>query len=430
MKRCFFLILLPLSLQTSGQFKNIMLAEQREGVYPPVEPTIVVNSRNTANIVAGIVLDRAVYSLDCGKTWSESVLQSPFGVFGDPVLVSDAKGQLYYFHLSDPSAKGRSDDGWLDRIVCQTSEDGGKTWTKGYSIGNNPPKDQDKPWAAVHPKKQIAYVTWTQFDKYGSQEPGCQSNIMFSMSTNAGSKWSKPVQINADPGDCLDNDLTAEGAVPVVDLEGRIYVTWARNGGIYLDRSYNGGETWLYNDLLVTKQEAGWTMDIPGISRCNGMPVLAIDNSPSKSHGSLYIVYADQKNGPEDTDIFFARSTNKGDYWPAPKRINRDEPGRHQFLPWMAVDQQTGHIYIVYYDRRAYEDLRTDVYLAYSFDGGNSFKEVKISETPFVPDEKFFFGDYNNISAHAGIITPIWTRMDNGKTSVWTSVIKESDLPR
>jgi len=109
-------------------------------------------------------------------------------------------------------------------------------------------------------------------------------------------------------------------------------------------------------------------------------------------------------------------------------RINQDGPGKHQFLPWMTIDQGTGYIYIVYYDRRAYDDLQTDVYMAYSTDGGSSFKEVKISESPFIPTETKFFGDYTNIDAHKGIITPIWTRMDDGRTSVWTSVITDSDL--
>jgi hypothetical protein len=87
-------------------------------------------------------------------------------------------------------------------------------------------------------------------------------------------------------------------------------------------------------------------------------------------------------------------------------------------------------VYIVYYDRRNYEDNHTDVYLSYSFDGGNSFKEVKISETPFIPDAAKFFGDYINIDAYSGIITPIWTRMDNGKTSIWTTVIKDEELTK
>jgi len=428
MTRIWVLCFLLVSIGAAGQFKNIKLAEQVDGVYPPLEPSIAINKKNPKNIVAGVVLDRAIYTNDGGATWAETKLESPYGVYGDPAVISDAKGDFYFFHLADPSKQGRSNDEWLDRIVCQKSTDGGKTWSSGASIGNNPPKDQDKEWPAVHPRKQYIYTTWTQFDKYGLEDPNCHSNILFSKSTNAGKKWSTPVQINQNPGDCIDDDNTAEGAVPAVDMEGRVFVAWANQGNIYFDRSFDGGSTWLTNDLLIAKQEGGWAMDIPGIMRSNGMPVLMIDNSKGRLSGSLYLVWADQRNGTDDTDIWFMRSTNQGDMWTQPMRINQDGPGKHQFFPWMAVDQGTGYIYIVYYDRRAYDDLQTDVYMAYSTDGGSSFKEVKISESPFIPTETKFFGDYNNIDAHKGIITPIWTRMDNGRTSVWTSVIVDSEL--
>lgn len=423
-------VLLAAHLATFGQFKNIKLTEQVDGVYPPVEPSITINKKNPKNIVAGVVLDRAIYTLDGGVTWSETKLESPYGVFGDPALISDAEGNIYFFHLADPGKKGRGDEAWLDRIVCQKSTDGGKTWNEGASIGNNPPKDQDKEWPAVHPRKDYICTTWTQFDKYGLDDPNCHSNIMFSMSSNEGKKWSAPVQISQNPGDCLDDDNTAEGAVPAVDNEGRVFVAWANQGNIYFDRSFDGGTTWLNNDLLIAKQEGGWAMDIPGLSRSNGMPVLMVDNSKGRLRNSLYLVWADQKNGTNDTDIWFSRSTNFGDLWTQPLRINQDGPGKHQFLPWMAIDDETGYIYIVYYDRRAYDDLQTDVYIAYSADGGGSFKETKISESPFIPTDTNFFGDYTNIAAHKGVITPIWTRMDNGRTSIYTAVIKDEELVR
>ena len=108
-------------------------------------------------------------------------------------------------------------------------------------------------------------------------------------------------------------------------------------------------------------------------------------------------------------------------------RVNKDTARAHQFLPWMTVDQSTGYIYAMYYDRRNFDDNRTDVYLAYSTDG-STFTEVRISESPFVPTAENFFGDYTNISASDGIITPIWTRMDEGKTSIWTTIIKQEEL--
>lgn len=425
-----FLFLPFLTFVARAQFQNIMLAEEQQEGRPMVEPSIVINPKDPNNIIAAYSLDRIKYTKDGGASWEEVKVTSPYGVYGDVVLEADPKGDVYFFHLSDPSGEGRSNDAWLDRIVCHRSEDGGKTWDEGRSIGHNPPKDQDKPWVAVHPKKGNVVVTWTQFDKYGLSDPACQSNILFSISTNGGKKWSEPVQLNQNPGDCIDSDNTTEGAVPAISSDGRIFVMWSNAGTLYLDRSYDDGNMWLRNDLPVAEQEGGWDMEIPGLGRCNGMPVLKIDNSTSKFRNALYAIWADQGNGEDDTDIWFMRSTNFGDNWSAPSRINKEETKSHQFLPWMSIDQTSGYIYVVYYDRRAYSDNQTDVYLAYSTDGGYHFEEVKISETPFTPSEEKFFGDYTNISAHNGVIVPIWTRMDNGKTSVMTAIIKEEDLTK
>ena len=409
------------------QFKNIMLDEQTDGARFICEPTIAINPKNPNNIVAGSVLDNVYYTKDGGKTWKKQKLASPFGVYGDPAIIADDKGKFYYFHLSDPTGgQGGYDTEKLDRIVVQKSDDGGETWSAGESIGLNHPKDQDKQWATTDGKGNV-YVTWTQFDKYGDADPACQSNILFSMSRN-GKKWTDPVVISQTPGNCIDDDNTAEGAVPAVTFDGKAFIAWGNQGKIFLDRSFDGGERWLNNDITVTEQKGGWDIKIPGHDRCNGMPVLMTDNSKGPYRGSLYIVWADQRKGEDDTDIWFTRSHNFGDNWSTPARVNDDGPGKHQYLPWMAVDQATGYVYIVYYDRRNYDDEKTDVYLAYSADGGGNFKNVKISEAPFTPQDDKFFGDYNNISAHKGVITPVWTRMVDGKTSVWTAVIRQDDL--
>jgi hypothetical protein len=423
------LLLMSVALGTQAQFKNVKLAEAREGDrYQPCEPSIAINLDDTDNIVAGVVLDRIIYTKDGGNTWQEQQVSSPYGVYGDPALLSDTKGNFYFFHLSDPSGEGRSNEAWLDRIVVNGSKDGGKTWDEGESIGLNPPKDQDKHWPALNFKNDNLYVTWTQFDTYGNTDPACQSNIMFSMSTNKGSKWSKPVQLSQTSGDCIDGDNTTEGAVPAVNYDGKIFVAWSNRSIIFFDRSYDGGKTWLRNDLAIFEQPGGWDMKIPGIMRCNGMPVLVCDNSKSNHRGMLYILWADQRNGENDTDIMFSRSSNYGDNWTLPVRINKDVSGHHQFFPWLAIDQTSGYLYAVFYDRRNHADNQTDVYLAFSTNAGETFTNVKISETPFTPTESVFFGDYTNIAAHDGVIAPIWTRMDEGKTSVWTTIIKHEDL--
>jgi hypothetical protein len=88
----------------------------------------------------------------------------------------------------------------------------------------------------------------------------------------------------------------------------------------------------------------------------------------------------------------------------------------------MDIDQTNGNLFFVFYDRRNYSDNLTDVYIAYSDDGGNNITNKRISESPFNPNSGIFFGDYTNIVAHNNIIRPIWTRLHNNQLSIWTDV--------
>lgn len=414
------------TIPASAQFRNMVLDSAASGP-GPCEPSVAINPKDPKNIVVGAAINHVYYTVDEGASWSKATLESPLGVWGDPAIVATPKGNFFYFHLSDPTGKNWDSPELLDRIVVQESNDGGKTWSDGVGIGYNHPRDQDKPWPAVD-KKGNLYVTWTEFDSYGSKDPYCQSRILFSQSSN-GRKWSKPVELSQTPGDCLDDDNTAEGAVPTVTSDGHVFVAWSNQNRIFLDRSFTGGSMWLTNDIAIAEQPGGWNMLIPGVDRSNGMPVLVSDNS-DKSHfrGSLYVVWADQRKGEDDTDIMFMRSVNHGDNWTPPVRLNHDETRTHQFLPWMTIDQTTGYIYVMYYDRSRYDDMHTDVMLAFSMDGGSTFRYITISETPFVPTASEFFGDYTNIAAHKGIIVPVWTRMDNGKTTIMTTIIRHDDL--
>ncbi len=134
--------------------------------------------------------------------------------------------------------------------------------------------------------------------------------------------------------------------------------------------------------------------------------------------------WSDQRNGEDDTDVFLMKSTDGGDTWSKAIRVNDDKKGKHQFFNWLSVDPVTGYVYVVFYDRRGLKGNATDVYLAYSKDGGETFTNVKVSESPFTPAEGIFFGDYNNISVYEGKVRPIWTRFENGKLSVWTALIE------
>lgn len=388
------------------------------------EPSISINPTNPANMVAGAVLDQVFYSLDSGKTWTGDTLVSSFGVWGDPVVVSDTAGAHYFLHLSDPNGDNWSGDQILDRIVIQKSVDGGKSWNNGSYTGMFHPKDQDKHWAVVDPKTNAIYITWTQFDKYGTSDKNYESNILFSKSLDGGETWSEAIRINQIPGNCVDGDSTTEGAVPAVGPDGTIYVTWANQEKLFFDKSTDGGETWLEEDKVIAEQPGGWDIDVEGIQRANGMPVTICDLSEGPHRGDLYVNWVDDRSG--NYDVWFSKSEDGGETWSDPSRINDDEGEADQFFTWMTVDQSSGYLYAVFYDRRNLKGYDTDVFLAVSRDGGASWENLKISEKPFRSNPMVFFGDYNHISAVNGVVRPIWTRIDDLVMGVWTHLYQEA----
>lgn len=379
----------------------------------PEETSIVVNPHNPRHMVAGANIAWFYYSTNGGLTWWSGALSSPYTVWGDPCVVVDTNDCYYFFHLTSS----------LDRIVCQKLTAPGAAWSPGTYTGLNGTKDQDKAWAAVDRANNNIYVTWTQFDQYASTSPTNFSNILFSRSTDGGMTWSVPVRINEVAGDCRDSDSTVEGAVPTVGPGGEIYVAWAGPAGLVCTKSLDGGVTWPATNVFVSDIPGGWDFFIPGIYRCNGLPVTACDLGPGPHRGTVYINWSDQRNGATDTDIWLTKSTDGGLTWSTRKRVNDDPPGRQQFFTWMTVDQSDGTIYVVFYDRRNYLDTRTDVYLACSKDGGETFVNTRISESPFTPLSTTFFGDYTGISAHNGVVRPIWTRLDGNALSIWTALI-------
>jgi hypothetical protein len=133
-----FIISLLIMHVLCGQspYKNVLIDKQVSSwEYPPCEPSICIDPTNSSNIVAGAILNRVYTSNDTGRTWLETPLLSKLGVYGDPCIIANPKGEFYYFHLGDPSGKGWKDERLLECIVSQKSKDKGKTWSNGSAMG-------------------------------------------------------------------------------------------------------------------------------------------------------------------------------------------------------------------------------------------------------------------------------------------------------
>lgn len=421
MRFIFLFILIAYRVIAQQSYVNVEIpAVNANYSYNACEPSIAINPKNKDFLAAGSILQGYHYSKDGGKTWKSKQIKSKYGVFGDPVLTFDQLGRLYYFHLASLN-EGQH----LDRIVCQVSDKIEGSFVIESASRPNGTKVQDKHWVVVNPKTNVVYMTWTQFDAYESKEPKDSSFIMFAKSTNRGISWSEPKRISKFGGDCMDGDLTVEGAVPALGPNGEIYVTWAGPNGLVFQKSTDDGKTWLQEEKYVEFQPEGWDIKVPGFFRANGLPFLVSDMSNGPNRGTLYLNWSDQRNGNDNTDVWLMKSTDGGASWSRPIKVNQDNTRSHQFFTFLAVDQTNGDLHFIYYDRSKYKswDLQTDVVWCTSKDGGSTFRQQTISEKSFVPTDSVFFGDYLGIAAFDNRIRPIWPRMDNGKISLWTALI-------
>ena len=113
------------------------------------------------------------------------------------------------------------------------------------------------------------------------------------------------------------------------------------------------------------------------------------------------------------TRIWFARSTDGGTTWSAPVMINNQASLNDQFNQWLAVDETTGSIGVMYYDTVGDATRKkTNVWYQSSSTaappGAPRFKvtTAKTDETVAGADSGNQYGDYNGLSGYPGTSSP------------------------
>ncbi len=397
------------------------------GTYHP-EIAIAVNPVDPLNLMVASNGLQVYYSYNGGLSWSQHYQTSVYGNISDPSVIFDYRGLGYLTMLNyQPDSNFV-----LDRVVVQRSADGGKTFDHVSYAGHDTSTFQDKEWIATDltssPYKGNLYLAWTRFDALPHTEEVTEedsSRIFFSFSTDSGDTWSQAFRISDFAGDCSDADSTMEGAVPAVGPQGQVYISWAGLNKIWFDKSTDGGKTF-GKDKVIAKQPGGWDFDIPGLMRCNGLPQTLCDTSKSSPfYGTIYVLFSDQLNGKDNTDVFLLKSVDEGENWSESVKVNQDTGRAQQFLPWAAIDPSSGYLYVVFYDRRQRQGDTTDVYLARSIDGGETFTDFRINRESFVANAAYFLGDYIGITAFNGHVYPIWMKQVISKTTIWMALINE-----
>lgn len=162
---------------------------------------------------------------------------------------------------------------------------------------------------------------------------------------------------------------------------------------------------------------------------------LAVDDS-----GRLFVAWHDARNG--DWDVFLRRSTDGGQTWKKPVRLNDDamHDGRDQYLPHLAVSP-SGRIDAIFYDRRGDTDnIGTNVDYTWSSDGGQTFaRNVRINEVTFssivgprylVPSAHglFEFGSRIALYSTDSTVLAAWTDTSNTRAGIKAQDIAATEI--
>jgi hypothetical protein len=382
------------------------------------EPGITVNPKNPNQVVAVYQPATATYSTDGGQTFALADLPPVPGwkIGGDVSTTFDNKGHVFLssLHFDKLSTLGYWGHGaGRNGIFVRRSLDGGKTWEKdptqviAWKGGEPDIQWEDMPRiigdnVPTSPYAGNLYVGWIEWQL-------TQSVILFARSTDDGKTFSTPIRISTHAGLPRDDNGGLVGFLAVIDAEGTIYATWNDGLAVAFTTSRDGGKTFAPSRLIfdVGPPYFGGAVSVPGVARVMGFPQIGVDPRPGKG-ANLYVAWSDFRNG--DVDVFNSTSTDHGQTWTPPMRVNNDpiHDGIDQFFQWMAVDPITGDVYVQFYDRRSDADNRkTWVTLARSTDAGKTFTNYQWTSEPF-ESELAFLGDYTWLVAYDGKVHGAW----------------------
>jgi hypothetical protein len=413
------IILFFLVTSCSSKFHITQLSPKLPtAVYGVNEPSIAIHPTNSNEISVGAVYNHFFSTQTAGKTWTEDTLHSTFGVRGDPVLLYDNMGILYYFHLANLTTNNS-----LDRIICQKKITFESKFDNG-SFTNLDGKQHDKEAVYFDEKTKHFHLTWSQFDKYASNSNADSSHILYAFSSDKCKTWSIPKRIDDNAGLCLDDDNSLEGAISITDISGNLHVIWMGPTGITKKTFINSTKSWS-SEKVIKSLENGWEINISGLQRSNGFAQVVCDKSNGKFNGRIYYCWVEDPQNSGQNDVWLMYSDDETKTWSTPLKIGKDTYQTDQFFSALALDQSNGKIYIVYNDLKNYPQKQSlqmfDVKLSTSKDGGKTFKEETI-QTKRVVSKEVFFGDYNSIAVQNGTIALAYATIINDKCTVEVAI--------
>ena len=423
------------------------------------------------------------YSSDYGVNWNTTQLSMPSsplvippgappGWFPgmpmsrefDPTITADANGNLFAACIADGANNplnnplGGVDNGLY--VFKSTTPSYGAAWGSPTTVAYDMPttvangvdpayrfNDRCRIVADVYgtsTHQNNVYVTWIKDRGLQAQgiSPKPLGDIYFSRTTNSGTSWSAPTTINLPANDMAN--------IPLMDVasDGTIYLTWVDynvwtvgTGQIYMRQSTDGGVTFTdWNSANTDHAVASINLPPKYLSKADGLqevitkansgaPIAVDPNNPSV----LYIAYAaDPGVLGDESDVFLIKSTNSGQSWGSPLRVNDDAGVTDQAFPWIDV-KPDGTIDVAWYDKRnSANDDMWDVYIAKSVDSGASFStNYRLSDVTAAAPTNMWLGEYLGLAVDSNNAYVAFTSSvsDTATGDVWFDSVANSNIP-
>ncbi|GBE29816.1 MAG TPA: T9SS type A sorting domain-containing protein [Bacteroidetes bacterium] len=406
---------------TSGNFAT---HQSENSIFiDPNDTDIILNSNNSSDWPLGQFYGASsLFSMDGGDTWGGQI--DGWGG-GDPAVVIDQDGIWYLGHI------GSNQSGSANGITVSTNQ--GQSYTT-YQAGasNGSFLDKNHLWIDNNvgsPFEGRLYAAWTDF--YGAND----GEVEAVWSDDNGQTWNNRQAVS----DEVSPSSLNQGVNLDVGPNGEVYATWAVYNGPLTEialgfaKSIDGGVSWLPATTAIN--------NIHGIRsygsmeqnhRKNSFPSMTVDISEGPNQGDIYIVWPNLgvpgvNSGP-DVGIWMIKSTDGGQTWADPVRINTDDPadGNQHYFAWIHCDPVTGVLNAIWYDNRNSAYGAVEAWVGISYDGGATWENYRVSDVSFTPSPipgfaTGYFGDYLSIHSRNGIVVPCWTDNRNGVAMTYVS---------
>jgi hypothetical protein len=385
-----------------------------------VDPTapnrIVIGWRQFDSIASNFREAGRGWSNDGGRTWHfAGVLDN--GIFrSDPVLRADNEGRIFYYSLKVENG---------NQYTCQmfVSTDGGQTFGQPLAAYGG-----DKAWFAIDrtnlSSSGFIYAAWDYASVFTPNG--------FTRSISHSASYSIPVPMPTSPN----------WGTMAVGPDGEVYVCGNRDGvqsQFTMIKSTDAaspplGPTFpLSHTVSLGGSQVYFTQNTPNPGGLMGQIYIDVDTSSGPSRGYVYMFASVNPPGSDPMDVMIARSTDGGQTWGTPVKVNDERLGANAWQWFGAMDvAPNGRIDAIWLDTE-YTGVfnRSELRYSFSTDAGATWAPSQAAGDQFDsligwPDQNKI-GDYIDIESDLVGANVAYSATFNGEQDVYYVRIGDRD---